>query len=274
MNRRIFSLLTLAALISTTAGALAAPAVAGVTADTTPPSVIIDPFTHYVVGTAANLYYGAPNSLEEFSLSMAVKWRATDASGICSQTIAEQSYDTLGGDPDPILGSDTVTSPVAPAARTHPFIEDGMNYWRVPDRYVVRATDCAGNTAASGIAESAIDIEDDRSTAITYTGQWAIAHFSGFAGGTTHYSSSQGDVAAFSADGGAVGLVMEKAPTRGSAQVFVDGVLKATVNTNSATTQHRQVVWQALLPAGQHLVRVLNLASAGHPRIDLDAVLR
>lgn len=66
---------------------------------------------------------------------------------------------------------------------------------------------------------------------------------------------------------------MEKAPNRGSADVYVDGVKKATVNTYSSTTAHRVIVWQTVLAAGAHVVKVVNRATAGHPRIDLDAVL-
>jgi hypothetical protein len=275
MNGRIFRRLALAVLTSATAGVIAAPAAAGVTAgDTTPPSVTIDAFTHYVVGTTVDLYYSDPNQLEEFRLLMAVKWRATDPLGICNQTITQQTYETLGGPTDPILGAGTSTSSLSPAVRVYQFGTGRTNYWRGGYRFVVRATDCAGNTSASGVAQASIDVIDDISDAFTYPGRWDVAHFSGFAGGTTHFTSTRGAAAAFIADGGALALVMEKAPNRGSAQIFVDGVLKATVNTNSASTQHRQVVWQGLLPEGQHLVEVVNLASAGHPRIDLDAVLR
>ena len=52
----------------------------------------------------------------------------------------------------------------------------------------------------------------------------------------------------------------------------MDGTLKATVNTNSATNRSRIIVWQASIPSGTHKVKVVNSATKGHPRIDLDAV--
>ena len=134
-------------------------------------------------------------------------------------------------------------------------------------------TDCAGNTAASGISTTSINIDDDDSPIIGYGGPWAISHFAGFSGGTTHFTSATGASAAFQVDEGPVALVMEKAASRGSAKIFVDGVLRATVSTNSATTRHRRVVWQALLGPGTHPVMVIGNGTAGHPRIDLDAVL-
>jgi len=66
-------------------------------------------------------------------------------------------------------------------------------------------------------------------------------------------------------------LVMERSPKRGAVRVYVNGALEATVGTHSATTVHRAVVWNAR--TGPATIRLVNVATAGHPRIDLDAVL-
>lgn len=270
--------LVVAAATALALGFLAAPAAAaGVAAapDTTPPTVTIQRFTSYVAGTRADIYWDPGNELLMYDLRMAVRWTASDASGICGQTITEQSYDTLGGDNDPILGSDTVTSPVAANVRTHPIFENYLNYLRRHDRYVVRVTDCAGNTRASAIARSAVDVrDDDEGGLVNYTGKWGLGHFAGFADGGTHFTSMPGAAASFVVDGGGVALVMEKAANRGSAKVYVDGVLKGTVDTYSATTKHRQVAWSGMVPIGRHFITIVNSATPGHPRIDLDAILR
>ncbi len=71
-----------------------------------------------------------------------------------------------------------------------------------------------------------------------------------------------------------VALVMEMAANRGSADVYLDGVKKATISTYSATTTHRSVVWESLVSTGTfHIIKVVNKASAGHSRIDVDALL-
>jgi hypothetical protein len=279
MNRHIFRMLTLASLISAAAAALATPAMAGVTTggtappDTTPPTVTIESLGRYAPGSTANINFGPRNRVRDFGLGMVVRWTASDASGICRQKITEQSYDTLGGDPDPILGGDTATSRIPPTARSHSYSESAWDYMRAEHRFVVRATDCAGNTAASTIADTVITINDDDGSVLTYAGNWDTARLRSYAGGTAHFAADAGAAASFLTSGGPVALVMEKAADRGSAQVFVDDILAATVDTHAATAQHRQVVWQALLPAGRHTVRLVNLATAGHPRIDLDAVL-
>ena len=265
------------AVSATAAVALTGVAPAHAAADTTPPSLKLQPWGHYKVGTTVFTDYDTSDPsnpyLDYWSASYVLTWKAADPSGICGQTITEQSYDTLGGDEDPVLGSDTVTSPLRPAARSYAYGTDWMDWMRVPDRYVVRATDCAGNTATSGIANTSFGITEDSSSAISYSSGWSVSRFPGFSGGTTHRTTTRGASASITVSGGPVALVMEKASDRGSADVYVDGVRRATVNTHATTTKHRVVVWEALLGSGSHTIRVVNKATAGHPRIDLDAVL-
>ena len=45
------------------------------------------------------------------------------------------------------------------------------------------------------------------------------------------------------------------------------------MDTYARSTRHRVLVWEGLFPPGPHTLRVVNLATPGHPRIDLDAVL-
>jgi hypothetical protein len=66
---------------------------------------------------------------------------------------------------------------------------------------------------------------------------------------------------------------MEKNADRGSARILVDGVTRTTVNTFATTAQHRQVVFTDTMTAGKHTISVVNLATPGHPRIDLDAFI-
>ncbi|HEY0487589.1 MAG TPA: hypothetical protein VGD72_15185 [Mycobacteriales bacterium] len=266
----------LAAGLGVATAVLAVAAPAGASArdtarDTTAPTLRLEPYSRYVVGDTADITYDGDFAV--WFLRFALRWTASDPGGICGQTLTEQSYDTLGGDTDPVLGGDTTTTTRSAGARAYAFTENALNNERVQHRFVVRATDCAGNTAVSRIAETTVDIREDTAPEIRYTGAWRTARFGGFSGGTAHFATAAGARATTTVDGGPVALVMEQAANRGSADVYVDGVREATVGTYSATTRHRRVVWQALLPAGTHTVDVVNRATAGHPRIDLDVVL-
>jgi hypothetical protein len=59
--------------------------------------------------------------------------------------------------------------------------------------------------------------------------------------------------------------------TRGSAEVYVDGVLAATVDLDGPTTMYRYVafskVWSAV---GTHTIKIVSLGSPV-PRVDIDA---
>jgi hypothetical protein len=258
--------------IAVAAAVLAATTPAGASVrDTQAPTLRLEPYARYVVGGTADITYDGDSAV--WALGFALRWTASDAGGICRQTLTEQSYDTLGGEPDPVLERDTVTSPVSAGARSYAFTENVFDNGRVPHRFVVRTTDCAGNTAVSTIALTRVDLREDTAAEMRYAGTWRTARFGGFSGGTTHYATAAGAIARTTVGGGPVALVMERAASRGSVYVYVDGVRTATVDTHSATTEHRRVVWQELLPAGDHTVEVVDRATAGHPRVDLDVVL-
>ena len=56
--------------------------------------------------------------------------------------------------------------------------------------------------------------------------------------------------------------------------MYVDGKLVTTVNLNSATAFYGRTVftktWTAI---GTHTIKIVNLASAGHPAVDVDAFM-
>jgi hypothetical protein len=70
-----------------------------------------------------------------------------------------------------------------------------------------------------------------------------------------------------------VALVMTKGPGRGKAKVYVNGAYTATIDLASSTTKYRVVVWQKTWSTvGTRTVKIVNLATSGRPRIDLDAL--
>jgi hypothetical protein len=85
---------------------------------------------------------------------------------------------------------------------------------------------------------------------------------------------AHGDWVETTTAGGHAALVMAEGPGRGRARILVDGVLRATVDTYAAVNKNRVVVWDSgPLSAGTHHIRVVNLATPGHPRIDVNGML-
>lgn len=124
--------------------------------------------------------------------------------------------------------------------------------------------------------------QETPSPTVAYSGSWAVSTSTAFSGGTTRKTVQRGAAVTLSVTvpatdarprTSAFGLVMAKAPDRGSAEVWVDGRKVATVSTYAATKVNRSVVWRTNLAPGTHTVRVVNLATAGRPRIDLDAAV-
>ena len=56
--------------------------------------------------------------------------------------------------------------------------------------------------------------------------------------------------------------------------MYVDNVYKTTINTYATTNINGKITYQILLTGTHtHVVRVVNLATAGHPRNDLDTTI-
>jgi hypothetical protein len=66
---------------------------------------------------------------------------------------------------------------------------------------------------------------------------------------------------------------MAKEPGPGMASIRLDGKWIANVNTFAAANSNRVVAFERGMPAGVHTIAIVNQATQGHPRIDLDAIL-
>ena len=265
------------ALLATTAAALTLASASPVHAatDTSPPSLVLQPAADFVVGSVL----GATDVDTDgqigatAGISMRATWRASDASGICGYS----THAEYAGGPSDWSSWSSATS------LTHTATDYDDQYGGGSSKlegYTVRARDCAGNTTDRFVGFRPIVAQEDGATFYygdvigtpTYTGSWGSSSCTCFSGGgSTRRTTQAGASVSFTGGPERTALVMAKGPNRGSAKVYVDGVLKATVNTHSTTKTNRAVVWNGATNAGT--VRIVNVATAGHPRIDLDAVV-
>jgi hypothetical protein len=195
------------------------------------------------------------------SVPVRVSWTATDAggSGVGTYDIARS---TDGGAYATLATRLTSTSYDTTTVRTHTY------------RFEVRARDWAGNVgpwkAASTIK---INVSQETSASIAYTGRWTSAGNSAYSGGSLRYATASGASASYTFTGRSVAFVSSRGPTRGSAKVYIDGGLAATVNMNASTLSYRYVAFQKTWTASaKHTIRIVVLGSSGHPRVDLDAI--
>jgi len=109
----------------------------------------------------------------------------------------------------------------------------------------------------------------------SYTGTWRSASLAGAWGGTTRSTTAASASATFHCSPcRALAWVTDEDSAHGSARVYVDGVLKATVNTRSSPRLTRVIASTFEWPSdGAHTLKIVNAASGGHPRIDVDGFL-
>ena len=139
----------------------------------------------------------------------------------------------------------------------------------------VRAKDAAGNwspwallpTASTGVAQ-------DTSASIARTGTWRSASNASYSRGTSIYAKTAGASLTRTFTGRAIAWVSAVGETRGSARVYIDGTLLATVSQHRADPAYRKVVFERSWPSsGTHTFRIEVVGTSGHPRVDLDALV-
>jgi hypothetical protein len=260
------------------AGLALAPPAAQAARDTRAPTISVPARAGFVVGSAIDPMaldaFGDPS--ETTGIRMTAKIKASDASGICGY---RSRVVTSGGPPSAWsawTGSPTLT--VTSDDYEDQFGGGSLN----TDGYDVQVKDCKGNKAVRHVRTRPHVFQEDGSSffysgvTTARSGSWATTNCACWSGGKAWKSTTSGSEARFVVSGDAaqpVALVMEKAPDRGKVRILVDGVAKATVDTYAATKKHRSIVWAGQVPAGEHTVTVVNLATPNRPRVDVDAFI-
>lgn len=132
------------------------------------------------------------------------------------------------------------------------------------------AVDCGGPGSVSSFTSAGF-----QEGSAAYTGTWRSASLAGAWGGTTRSTTASSASATFHCSScRALAWVTDEDSAHGSARVYVDGMLKATVNTRSSPRLTRVIAstfeWAS---SGAHTLKIVNAATSGHPRIDVDGFL-
>jgi hypothetical protein len=252
--------------------------------DTEPPVLSTPIKAHFVVGSQLDQFRDQEEKHAYYDVPLSFSWSATDnvdtslnydvwahpqgaEPNRIGNFITETTFDVTGSDYDGFFGGAAL----------------------VIANWSVQAYDDADNSTERSVYGARLLVTQDTGAqtfgsastdvSLSYGGSWQSASCTCFADKTTHHSNTAGAAAVVKVnvpvaeDVRRVALVMDTAPNRGKAQVKVDGVLDKTIDTGSATVRHKVVVWTAALAPGMHTIRLVNLATANRPRIDLDAVV-
>ena len=74
-----------------------------------------------------------------------------------------------------------------------------------------------------------------------------------------------------SPDGTSVAWVGAMGPTRGKAQVYLDGKYVVTVDLRASSFKARRILFATAVPSGTHTIVVKGLGTSGRPTITVDA---
>lgn len=134
----------------------------------------------------------------------------------------------------------------------------------------------AGATSSTGAADlyTFMVRYDQTDSHFVYSGTWSAFAKTVAWKGSYARSSTSGASVTVTFTGTRLDWIAMKGTTPGKADVYLDGVLKTTVNLASSTAVYQQDVWSTHdLPSGTHKVKfVLNSSSASGKYLVIDAV--
>jgi hypothetical protein len=141
-------------------------------------------------------------------------------------------------------------------------------------RYRVRATDKAGNVGYWDYGPTFTPrLLSDSDARVTYSWQWATEADPTANGASLHTASAVGAAARLAFTGRDLAWVAETGPGKGRAKVYLDGVLKATVDLYAASDTPRRIVfrwhWSS---AGSHVIRIVVEGTLGRPAVTIDGI--
>jgi hypothetical protein len=196
------------------------------------------------------------------STPVRTSWSARDPSAVTSYALERQRD---GGSWSPVSLQSATTASIT---RSLIF---GHTY-----RYRARATDGAGNTSAWVYGPRFKPLLTQQSSSVvSYARTWTTVSNRDASGGSLRYTTASGASTTYQFTGSSIAWVAYRGPNRGSAQVHIDGVLMATVSLFASSYQSKQIAYAYSWSShGTHTIEIVNLATSGRPRIDVDGFIR
>jgi hypothetical protein len=140
-------------------------------------------------------------------------------------------------------------------------------------RYRVTAYDVAGNHSTRYGTTFKTVSYNESNTALKYNATWPLVTSTEFIGGKARHTGTANRSVTLTFTGSRIAWLGRLTPQSGSARVYINGVLVATVNLNSATTVNRRLVWsKAFGSVATRTLKIVVLGTAGHPDVILDQI--
>jgi hypothetical protein len=139
--------------------------------------------------------------------------------------------------------------------------------------FKVQAIDAFGNLSSAGTTWADVPM-DDNTSGMAYSSGWAKVGSSSRWLSTYHYVSSASKTLSLKRETRRFQVIGDKCAGCGKFRVYVDGVLKATVDSYASSSQYRKVLWTGGVygTLGYHTIKIVTLGTSGRPRVDIDAI--
>ncbi|SFC15028.1 peptidoglycan recognition protein family protein [Streptomyces aidingensis] len=135
----------------------------------------------------------------------------------------------------------------------------------------MRAYDMVGNSTLGNEVYTPLINQESSAAA---SGDWNGVSRSGYLGGGTYQSRTEGSRLTWEVTARSVGLVVSRAGHTGQVRVFVDGSLVKTVDTRSSDIAHRQMVFAMSYPTTEErTVTVEVVGTSGRPTVVVDGLI-
>lgn len=144
----------------------------------------------------------------------------------------------------------------------------GQTYW-----FRVRSFDVLNNPSPV-YTKATVVPQDNLSTSFSYAGRWSKRALGGRWFGWVHQSATRGSSVTHRVETSQFTVVGDRCTTCGQFQVWVDGGLKATVDTRASSSQYRQVLWRSpgYGAPRPHTIKIVVLGTSGRPWVVLDGI--
>ena len=143
-------------------------------------------------------------------------------------------------------------------------------------RFRIRATGCDGAASAWATGNQlTARILQENNTALSFSAGWQSIACSACSGGSQEITSTPGSAATVGLTAvESAAIVLSTGVTDGQSTVAVDGGVAVTVNSHTTAASHLKLALvQSWATVGNHILVLTNLATAGSPNSQFDALI-
>lgn len=248
----------------------AAPAQA---ADTSAPSLSVPVVSSFVTGQVIDDVVDVEGdgylSFADGGAQRQYRWTAHDPSGICRYSV-DELY---------IEGWTEGAVDYATRATSGRYTYHASEFEHSGDLFRIRvnAFDCAGNKTSVERPVNGITLLKDYGP--TVPSGWGRTSCTCALGDSMLRTRTAGASLSTVVNAGAVprrvALIMAKGPARGKAKIYYDGAYVRTIDTYASVNTNRVLMWDKTISgSGNHRIKVVNVATPGRPRIDIDGYVQ